>query len=229
MPLCQIKWWMLLASGLLVAQSAMPQSVEGTAFDTSGAVVPGARVMLMVDYVKKTETVTDERGRFSFSGLEPGMYYVQIKQPQFSLSQQHVVVKNGETSRVYVILTPGRMSDDVVVRGGATVSVPGSGQGRPYTPQTGGKIDLPRPLSPPRPRYPASAAQAGIQGAVVLYARIKLDGSLDILVVLASPDPELEAEARRAAAEMRYDPMKLNGKPVECEIELLFDFHPAQK
>jgi len=46
--------------------------------------------------------------------------------------------------------------------------------------------------------------------------------------VFASPDSELEAEVRRAAAEMRYDPMKLNGKPVECEIELRFDFHPRK-
>jgi outer membrane biosynthesis protein TonB len=34
----------------------------------------------------------------------------------------------------------------------------------------------------------------------------------------------LEAEARRTVAEMRYEPMKLNGRPIECEIELVFDF-----
>ena len=117
------------------------------------------------------------------------------------------------------------MSDDVVVHSGASPA-PSSRKAQPHTPQIGGRVDPPRPLGPPRPRYPESAAQAGIQGVVVLYARIKLDGKLEILAVLASPDPELEAEARRAAAEMRYDPMKLNGKPVECETELLFDFQP---
>jgi len=225
MRMCQMKWWMLLA-GIFATRLAMSQSIEGTAFDPSGAIVPGARVMLMVDYVKKSEAVTDGRGRFSFSGLEPGMYFVQIKQPRFSLSQQHVVVKEGQTARVYAVLTPGRMDDEVVVQGGVAVPAAGSRKAQPYTPEVGGNIDLPRLLNPPRPRYPEKAAQGGIQGMVVLYARIKLDGGLEILAVLASPDSELEAEVRRAAAEMRYDPMKLNGKPVECEIELRFDFQP---
>ncbi len=221
----QIMLWMLL-SGLPGVQLAMSQSIEGTAFDTSGALVAGARVMLMVDYVKKAETVTDERGRFSFGGLEPGLYFVQIKQQRFSLSQQHVVVNAGQTAKVYAILTPGRISDEVVVRGGISGPAPGSTKAQPYTPQVGGRVEGPRPLVPLRPRYPESAAKAGIRGAVVLYARVKLDGKLDLLAVLASPDSELEAEARRAASELRYEPMTLNGKPVECEIELLIDFQP---
>ncbi len=220
---CQIMLWVIL-SGIPGARFAMSQSIEGTAFDTSGAIVPGARVMLMVDYVKKSETVTDERGRFSFGSLEPGMYFVQIKQPRFSLSQQHVVVEKGRTARVYAVLVPGRMDDEVVIRGGVAAPAAGSAKAQPYTPQVGGNVDLPRLLGPPRPRYPEKAAEAGIQGTVVLYARIKLDGRLEVIAVLASPDSELEAEVRRAAAEMRYDPMKLNGKPVECEIELRFDF-----
>lgn len=223
---CHIRLWTLILSGLFAVHAAMAQSIEGTAFDKSGAIVPGARVMLMVDYVKKTETVTDEGGRFTFSGLEPGLYFVQIKQPRFSLSQQHVMVEAGRKAVVYAVLEPGRMSDEITVRGTSVTSSPGSGMARPYAPQTGGKIDGPTPLRPLRPRYPGSAQQAGIQGTVVLLARIKLDGTLDILAVLASPDPDLEAEARRAAAEARYDPMKLNGKPIECGIELLFHFQP---
>lgn len=229
MRVCQIKWWMLLPIGLFAVQPIVAQSIEGTAFDISGAIVPGARVMLMVDYVKKTETVTDEDGGFSFRGLEPGMYYVQIKQPMFSLSQQHVIVKGGETTRVYAILTPGRMSDEVGVTGGASSAVPGSRKAIPHAPQVGGKVEPPRPLKPPRPRYPEQLAQAAIQGPVVLFARIRLDGTLDVLAVLVSADSELEAEARRTVAEIRYEPMKLNGRSVECEIELVFDFQLPQK
>ena len=220
---CQIVLWVLL-SGPFGIQLAMSQSIEGTAFDTSGAVVPGARVMLMVDYVKKAETVTDERGHFSFSGLTPGMYFVQIKQPRFSLSQHHVVVNAGQTSKVYMVLKPGLMDDAVEVQSGIKAPGPGSAKAQPYTPLVGGNIDLPQVLSPPRPRYPEKAAQAGVRGTVVLYARINLDGTVEVLTVLASPDSELEAEVRRTAAGMRYTPMKLNGKPVECEIELRFDF-----
>jgi protein TonB len=120
------------------------------------------------------------------------------------------------------------MDDEIVVRGGVTAPAPGSEKAQPYTPAVGGDIGLPRLLSPPRPRYPEKAAQAGIQGTVVLFARIRLDGKLEVLAVLASPDSELEAEARRAAADMRYDPMRLNGKAVECEIEVSFDFQPPQ-
>ena len=229
MSFCQIRWWILVLCGFFAVRPATAQSIEGTAFDISGAVVPGARVILMVDYVKQTETVTDEHGRFSFSGLQPGMYYVQIKQPRFSLSQQHLFVKEGQTTRVYAVLAPGHMSDQVTVASSAGSPVHGSRKPKPFVPQVGGKEDLPELLSPARPHYPEAAKEAGIQGTVVLYARIKLDGALDVLTVLDSPDPELEAAARSAVAGMRYSPMRLNGKPVECEIELRFDFQLEQK
>jgi TonB family protein len=229
MSFCQIKWWILVLCGLFAVRPVMAQSIEGTAFDISGAVVPGARVILMVDYVKQKETVTDEHGRFSFSGLQPGMYYVQIKQPRFSLSQQHLFVKEGQTTRVYAVLTPGHMSDQVTVASSASTPVHGNRQPKPFVPPIGGKVDLPELLSPARPHYPEAAKEAGIEGTVVLYARIKLDGTLDPLVVLDSPDSDLEAAARSALAGMRYRPMQLNGKPVDCEIELRFDFQLEEK
>lgn len=95
---------------------------------------------------------------------------------------------------------------------------------RPYVPPVGGQVQFMEVLRPPRPAYPEKAAQAGSQGQVVFFVRGKADGSSEILSVLASPDAELEASARQAAGQMRFDPMKVNGKAVDWDFEFTVDF-----
>lgn len=81
-----------------------------------------------------------------------------------------------------------------------------------------------RMLRPPRPVYPENAAAAGVQGPVAFFTRVKTDGSVEVISVLASPAAELESSARQALAQMRLEPMKVNGKPVEFGLEFTVDF-----
>jgi len=85
-------------------------------------------------------------------------------------------------------------------------------------------VEPPQPLSPPRPVYPPGAASRGVDGAVVLFATIKTDGSVDNIVVMESPDAELQQEAIRAFKKCRYQPAKLNGQVIEDQITIAFNF-----
>jgi TonB family protein len=59
---------------------------------------------------------------------------------------------------------------------------------------------------------------------VVLYSTVRTDGTIGDTLVLESPDPELEQAALAAWRTWKFEPMKLNGRPVECRHLAVFDF-----
>jgi TonB family protein len=63
-----------------------------------------------------------------------------------------------------------------------------------------------------------------VEGAVVVYATIHTDGRVSDPIVLESPDPDLEREALQTVRKARYEPMKLNGHPVQCQVTVVLDF-----
>ena len=53
--------------------------IEGTVVDDHGAVVPGIRVFLYKKGAKvATKTVSDDEGRFNFSGISEGQYHLKV-------------------------------------------------------------------------------------------------------------------------------------------------------
>jgi TonB family protein len=74
-----------------------------------------------------------------------------------------------------------------------------------------------------RPDYPEEARRKRIQGTVVLNATIRKDGSVTVQSV-ASGDPVLSPAAINAARQWHYEPILVNGQPVETptQIQVLF-------
>jgi TonB family protein len=73
------------------------------------------------------------------------------------------------------------------------------------------------------PVYPPMARSAGMQGTVELHLHITPQGTVDVVRRL-SGQPMLANAAIEAVKQWRYDPAKLNGKPVEMEttVRLVF-------
>lgn len=73
------------------------------------------------------------------------------------------------------------------------------------------------------PEYPADAKKARIQGTVVLDATIGKDGKIEHLSVVSGP-AELQQSALDAVRQWEYQPVLLNGDPVEVEttIKIIF-------
>ena len=82
-----------------------------------------------------------------------------------------------------------------------------------------GELQAARSISQPQPQYPPVARAARVQGTVRLAAIIGQDGAIEDLKVI-SGHPLLIQSAMNAVSQWRYQPTKLNGKPVEVATEI---------
>lgn len=106
---------MVFAGPACAQETAVKGNLGGTVFDTSGAVVPGAKVALSGPTGGKTET-TDEGGTFLFSLLIPGTYSVKVEKQGFKTEQiAGIDVLTGRTSTARVTLEAGTVSQVVEV------------------------------------------------------------------------------------------------------------------
>ncbi len=73
------------------------------------------------------------------------------------------------------------------------------------------------------PEYPRKAKQNGIQGLVVLSAKISKEGKV-VDLTLVSGDPLLAKAAIKAVKQWKYHPYLLPGNPVEVETQIQVNF-----
>ena len=96
--------------------------------------------------------------------------------------------------------------------------------------ETGGR-PLPPNVTPAKlihselPKYPKDAKKAGISGTVVLKAMIAKDGSVKDLEYVSGPEMLVDA-ALKAVKRWKYEPMLINGKPVEVDTKISVVFNP---
>jgi iron complex outermembrane receptor protein/vitamin B12 transporter len=115
----------LVAALFGVAQNhlmAQAQAVlTGTVVDALGARLNGATVTLLRDGQKVQDGKSGGDGTFSFSGLAPNRYQVQVSMPGFqSKTTEAVFVGQGRSVSLEVALEIGPLQQDVVVTAGAT-------------------------------------------------------------------------------------------------------------
>lgn len=113
----------LLAASLLVTALAYGQAVSGTIVgtvtDTSGAVVPGAKVTITeVGQSASRTAVTNGSGVYSFPELPPGTYRVTVEKQGFTTGiRNSVPLEVNSSVRVDMTLSPGRVTQTVTVKG----------------------------------------------------------------------------------------------------------------
>ena len=91
------------------------------------------------------------------------------------------------------------------------------------------KVDSPTPLGQNLPpAYPRLARRRGLEGVVVLRLRISRNGTcLAVQVKESSGHPVLDRSAVAAVRRWRFKPARLNGEPVEAELEVPIRFRLA--
>jgi TonB family protein len=204
------------------AVSLCAQTIGGRVFDQTGAVVSGARVVLLEDFNKIAETRSGDSGEFAFRGLKAGTYQVQVKQPWFQIFQQLVQLQEDRTARVYATLNVARAEDVVGIAASHPLGPRPAGAVEAYRP--GGKVAGLKRLSGRMPAWPPGAAARGASGTVVLCGTVKADGTIAGVTVLESPDEDLSKAAAEAYGTWKFEPMKLNGQPVEARHLLVLEF-----
>ncbi len=98
-------------------------SLSGTVTDTSGAIIPGANVVVKSNATAtQFDAVTNESGYFSVPALDPGTYTVTVTLMGFKTAVLNDVRVNASTpATVKVALAVGGLEETVVVTGGAEI------------------------------------------------------------------------------------------------------------
>ena len=102
----------------LFAQSTFG-SIVGTVKDSSGAVIPGATVMLTnIGTAAQRTVVTDQHGDYSLVNLNPGKYQITVSAAGFEKTDfSDLDLQSRETKRVDAALKLGSATETVMVQG----------------------------------------------------------------------------------------------------------------
>jgi len=112
----------VLCTGIAYSQS-VSGTLLGTVTDSSGAVVPNARVQIIETNTNISHsTLSNESGNFSFPDLPPGKYAVTVEQTGFKKeSRRDIELLVDSTVRINIALQPGSVSETVEVTGAPPV------------------------------------------------------------------------------------------------------------
>ena len=119
-----ISSFILLAvlSSLAIAQNT--GVLLGQVLDSAGDVIAGASVVVRDSSGKEKTTTTNNRGVYRVNGLLPGKYTVNITAVAFSeYENTEVVVKNGETKNLKVVMNVAAVVEQVEVSDEEQLSV----------------------------------------------------------------------------------------------------------
>ena len=120
----------LFAVGMLVvgtptafAQGGVTSTLTGTVVDSSGAVIPGASIIVKrADTGVSTESVSNAEGQFTIPALNAGTYTVTASLSGFkTVTVNNVVVNAGVPAGVKVTMEVGGIEEQVVVQAGAEI------------------------------------------------------------------------------------------------------------
>lgn len=111
----------------LLAAAVLAQSdrgtITGTVVDTSGAVVPGAKIALLnAGTGTRNDSVATATGNFTITSLPVGIYTLSVEHAGFSRYEQtNINVMVAVTTRVDVVLKIGQATESVQVSADATM------------------------------------------------------------------------------------------------------------
>ena len=228
----------------LAAAQTGPVTFSGSVFDSTGAPVPGATVVLTNTQTKaKFEVTSGDFGQFTFVPLPADTYVLAASLPGFKKAEDSVTL-TGKSVKRDVRLNLGELQETITVRGvpggvpaGVSGGVPGGIQTRLYdrtgfqkdlesckASSAGGRVRPPRKIKDVRPLYPSSLVDAKIAGKVLMKAIIAVDGTVRDVQVVKSAQPDLDNAAVEAVRQWLFDGTLLNCTPVEVTMNVSIDF-----
>ena len=94
----------------------------------------------------------------------------------------------------------------------------GAASGTPSVVSASAELAMPVPIRKVDPKYPPDLIEQNVQGEVVLYAIVRADGSVDSIQVARTLDPQLDANAKSAFAQWKFQPASKSGVPIDLEV-----------
>lgn len=114
---------MLVASAPAFAQGGSTSTISGTVTDTSGAVVPGADIVVKsVTTGTVYNAVSGSDGAFTVPAVPPGTYSVTVTLMGFKTAVLNDVIANvAQVANVKAVLSLGALEETVVVSGASEI------------------------------------------------------------------------------------------------------------
>ena len=91
----------------------------------------------------------------------------------------------------------------------------------------GGEVTTPRKIFAPSPQYTEEARQARVQGVVIVQAIIDCRGDVTDITVLKGLPLGLTEASVEAISQWRFEPARLDGRPVSVYYNLTVNFRLA--
>ena len=95
----------------------------------------------------------------------------------------------------------------------------------PLVYRVGGGVTPPKVLKSPEPNYPRSARDQHVEGKVVLFTIVGVDGRTHDTRVERSGGEDFDKEAIKAVGKWRFQPSTKDGVPVAVQINIEVSFH----
>jgi TonB family protein len=224
----------LLALALPIAAASQAVSTpSGTVIDPSGRPLSDAvlRLNSMTNTDQVFETRSDANGMFQFTPVPPGDYMLGVRYPGFSSSRQRLQLRAGEYT-IALKAQVGTLQETISVRGGGSDNNDAARYEQsataPSSPtcsaSAAGQLTPPMKIRDVRPRYKQAWIDAGLEGNLLMQARIGTDGRVRSVDVLSPVNAELEDEAIAAVGQWRFSPTFLNCEPIEVQMYVNVSF-----
>src|SRR6266571_5319208 len=115
--------FVIVLSAAIAAQAQITTgNIIGIVHDESGAVLPGVSVAVMAPALPPQSAITNERGEYRFTGLQPGMYVLTVELPGFSKYEEtDLRVLASSTIERAVTLKLATVAAEITVSGQAPV------------------------------------------------------------------------------------------------------------
>ena len=229
----------VMSAAIAAAQSTF-QTFSGTVVDATGKPVPGVTLVLAdARRQAKYEVKTNRTGAFEFIGLPSGNYGVELQANVAGFRPlKETVTLNGSNVQRRFTLQIGSLQEAITV-----TFAPGASGPEPaaapvvkevsapklsecIATAVGGNIWAPRKIRDVNPQYPEQLRDTGTEGIVVMDATIGVDGYVNDVQVVGSPQADLANAAVTAVRDWRFTQTLLNCTPVEVQMRVTTTFKP---
>jgi TonB family protein len=196
---CILSLIVLLPLAALRAPAQQAGAIAGVVSDGTGAVVPGARVTVLLTGTDRKEfTSTNATGRFTLRPVPDGTYGVTVAASGFALYKlEGIQVKGGAPADLQVVLNIGTMREAMEVNGGNSAPTRGVVGGVP-----GGVVGgVSGGVQPPIPPLPGVASAPAAPAPPDMPQRIRVGGNLQYAKMTKKVNPSYPPDCKAEGIE----------------------------
>jgi hypothetical protein len=161
----------------VTAQQAGPAALQGTVYDSSGAVLPGVEMALTNEQGVKWMTPTDRTGRFEFAPVGAGKYVLEASLPGLHSFRQEIALERENDWKKTITMQLGELQETIQVTARRPRTLTGAAGGRRGQAGAWAAHKQPTKTKSVAPIYPNVLQEAGLEGVVKLDVLIDTEAT----------------------------------------------------